>query len=150
TSAPLSASSDCISVKRPMTSSVGRMARKARIMNVASAAGARLLADQQRFLGAAPERVPADPIEGDLRGEEPNPVACAPKLVAAGNQNPVRGEAYVDGADRGLGRATVGTRHAGDRDGEVGTKHPPRSGGHLLGGLVTHRPVTFERPAIDA
>ena len=64
-----------------ITSAAGRMARKRADHRRCRAVA--LLANQQGFFRASPERVAPHPVERDLRGEQLHPVARAPELIAA-------------------------------------------------------------------
>src|SRR5437867_947449 len=72
------------------------------------------------------ERVPAQPVEPRLRGEQLHPVARAPQLVAARDRARRRREPEAHGADRLLGRAAVGSGDAGGGEAHVRTERAPR------------------------
>src|SRR5947199_890047 len=91
-----------------------------------------------------PERVAAQPVERDLRGEELHPVARAPELVVPGDRAVRRGERQPQGAGGFLGRGRLGTGDAGGREPEVRPDDAPHAGGHLGGRLLADRPVRVE------
>src|SRR5262249_24594161 len=104
-------------------------------------AASRLATKNAGFAWIQTEQIAAQPVQGDLRRQELDPVAIPPELVAPGHQAFWCGQTEADGPD-GLLRGTAArTGDAGHCESEIAVQRsaPPRR--HLARGLLTHCPV---------